>query len=322
MHPDFENRLRKVHRHIAKWAKRLDLSCYRIYDADIPSYPFAIDRYGDMLHAAEYARNHGMDDDAHSQWLEECLDVMGQVLDTPRERIFLKFRQRQKGLSQYEIFARQGAEAVVTENGLRFIVNLSDYLDTGLFLDHRNTRMLARQMSAGKRALNLFAYTGAFSVYAAAGGATETLTLDLSNTYLEWAGRNLALNGFHPPAHRTLQADVLEWLRHPSAPSGWDLIVLDPPTFSNSKRMRDVLDIQRDHPELIRRCMRLLAPDGVLIFSTNARRFRLSEAIEAAYTVEEISRRTVPEDFRNKKIHRCFLIRASATPQRQGLVRR
>lgn len=322
MHPDFENRLRKVNRHISKWAKRQDLACYRIYDADIPSYPFAIDRYGDMLHAAEYARKHGMDDDAHSQWLEECLGVMSAVLETPRERIFLKFRQRQKGLSQYEIFARQGVETVVTENGLQFIVNLSDYLDTGLFLDHRNTRMLVRQMSAGKRALNLFAYTGSFSVYAAAGGASETLTLDLSNTYLEWAKRNLALNGFYSPLHRTLQADAIAWLRHPSEPPGWDLIVLDPPTFSNSKRMRDILDIQRDHPELIRLAMRLLAPGGVLIFSTNARTFRLSEAVEEAFEVEEISRRTVPEDFRNKKIHRCYLIRASATQQRQGLVRR
>lgn len=303
----FANRLRKVHRHIGKWARRQQVTCYRVYDDDIPEFPLAVDIYENILHVAEYARPHGMEPDAHAEWLDGSLRVLSEVLEVAADSIYLKFRQRQQGLQQYERFSRTGAEYIVRENGLKFIINPTDYLDTGLFLDHRNTRQMFRERAAGVRALNLFAYTGAFSVYAAAGGAVETLTIDLSNTYLKWADRNLALNGFTGAKHRLLQADILQWLRAPTSEK-WDLIILDPPTFSNSKRMYDILDIQRDHTELINRTLNLLTPDGTLFFSTNHRKFKMDEAALRARSIEEISARTVPEDFRDKRIHRCFLI--------------
>jgi 23S rRNA (cytosine1962-C5)-methyltransferase len=196
---------------------------------------------------------------------------------------------------------------VVAEGGHRFLVNLHAYLDTGLFLDHRNTRALVQSQARGRRFLNLFCYTGSFTVYAAAGGAGSSLSMDLSNTYLDWAGRNFELNGVDRRSHRLERADVLEWLA--AAGSGephFDLIVLDPPSFSASKAMRRTLDVQRDHPELLQRCAQLLAPGGILYFSTNLRTFRFDPAAAAGLKGEEISTRTVPEDFRNRRIHRCW----------------
>ncbi len=303
----FANRLTKTYKHIGKWARRQGITCYRIYDNDIPGTPLAVDLYEDVLHVAEYARDHGMEPDEHVAWLEECIATLSEVLGIHPDRIFLKFRQRQKGLRQYERFARTGAEYLVRESGLRFVINPADYLDTGLFLDHRITRQMVRNEAADKRVLNLFAYTGSFSVYAAAGGAAETLTIDMSNTYLQWADRNLTLNGFSGENHRLLQADVLQWLEQPPQDL-WDLIVLDPPTFSNSKRMEDTLDIQRDHVLLINRAMRHVAPGGVVYFSTNFRKFDLWEEEIRATEVKNITKQTIPEDFRNEKIHHCFRI--------------
>lgn len=304
----FTNRLAKMHKHFGKWARRQGISCYRVYDNDIPGTPLAIDIYENIVHVSEYARDHGMGPDEHAAWLDGCLDVISEVLHVSPELIYLKFRQRQKGLRQYERFARTGAEFIVRENSLRFIIKPADYLDVGLFLDHRITRQMVRQEASGKRVLNLFAYTGSFTVYAAAGGATETLTVDMSNTYLEWADRNLSLNGFSGKQHRLLQADVLVWLEQPPREQ-FDLIVLDPPTFSNSKRMDDTLDIQRDHVMLLNRVLRLCAPGGAVWFSTNYRRFKLWEEEIRASEIKDISGKTVPEDFRNKKIHQCFKIR-------------
>lgn len=304
----FANRLLKTSRHLGKWARRQGITCYRVYDDDLPEFPLAIDRYEDLVHVAEYERDHNLDVDEHVAWLTGSLEVISRILDTPLERIYLKFRQRQKGLQQYERFNRLGAEYIVHEGGLKFIINPADYLDTGLFLDHRDTRALVRAQAAGKRVLNLFCYTGSFSMYAAAGAAAETLSIDLSNTYLQWADRNMALNGFTGREHHFLQADVLEWLRTP-AREQWDLIVLDPPTFSNSKRMRGTLDVQRDHPWLLRRTVERLAPGGILYFSTNNRRFKLDPEIAEEMTVRDISAQTVPEDFRNKRIHQCREIR-------------
>lgn len=301
----FANRLAKMHKHFGKWARRQGISCYRVYDNDIPGTPLAIDIYENIVHVAEYARDHGMGPDEHAAWLDGCLAVISEVLQVSPELIYLKFRQRQKGLRQYERFARTGAEFIVRENGLRFIIRPADYLDVGLFLDHRLTRQMLRQEASGKRVLNLFAYTGSFTVYAAAGGAIETLTVDMSNTYLEWADRNLSLNGFSGKQHRLLQADVLAWLEQPPREQ-FDLIVLDPPTFSNSKRMDDTLDIQRDHVMLLNRVLRLCAPGGTVWFSTNYRRFKLWEEEIRASEIKDISGKTVPEDFRNKKIHQCF----------------
>jgi len=304
----FANRLAKMHKHLGKWARRQGITCYRVYDNDIPGTPLAIDIYENIVHVAEYARAHGMEPDEHAAWLEGCLVVISEVLGVSPELIYLKFRQRQKGLRQYERFARTGAEYIVRENGLRFIINPADYLDVGLFLDHRITRQMVREEAEGKRVLNLFAYTGSFTVYAAAGGASETLTVDMSNTYLEWAYRNLEINGFAGNSNRLLQADVLAWLEQPPREQ-FDLIVLDPPTFSNSKRMDDTLDIQRDHVMLLNRVLRLCVPGGTVYFSTNYRRFKLWEEEIRASEIKDISKQTVPQDFRNEKIHHCFKIR-------------
>jgi 23S rRNA (cytosine1962-C5)-methyltransferase len=301
----FANRLTKVHKHIGKWARKQNIGCYRVYDDDMPEFPLAVDLYENIVHVAEYAREHELEPDEHAAWLTAAVEVISKVLEIHPDSIYVKFRQRQKGLQQYERFARKSAEFMVRENGLRFIVNASDYLDTGLFLDHRNTRQMVREAAAGKRVLNLFAYTGAFTVYAAAGGAAETLTVDLSNTYLQWADRNLALNGFSGPEHRLLQADVTKWLNDKHTET-WDLIVVDPPTFSNSKRMDGTLDIQRDHVWLLNRVLQLLAPGGTVFFSTNKRKFKLEPAEIRAAKIQDLSGQTVPNDFRNKKIHQCF----------------
>lgn len=304
----FANRLAKMHKHLGKWARRQGITCYRVYDNDIPGTPLAIDIYENIVHVAEYARAHGMEPDEHAAWLEGCIAVISEVLGVSPELIYLKFRQRQKGLRQYERFARTGAEYIVRENGLRFIIKPADYLDVGLFLDHRATRQMVRDEAKGKRVLNLFGYTGSFTVYAAAGGASETLTVDMSNTYLEWAYRNLEINGLAGNTNRLLQADVLAWLEQPSREQ-FDLIVLDPPTFSNSKRMDDTLDIQRDHVMLLNRVLRLCVPGGTVYFSTNYRRFKLWEEEIRAAEIKDISKQTVPQDFRNEKIHHCFKIR-------------
>lgn len=301
----FANRLAKMHKHWSKWARRQGITCYRIYDNDIPGTPLAIDLYENIVHVAEYARDHGMTPDEHAEWLQGCVDIIAQVTAIHPDSIYLKYRQRQKGLQQYERFNRSGAEFLVRENGLRFAIRPADYLDVGLFLDHRNTRQMVRQQAAGKRMLNLFAYTGSFSVYAAAGGAASTLTMDMSNTYLQWADRNMTLNDFDGAQHRFLQADVLQWLEQ--APrEQFDLIVLDPPTFSNSKRMYGTLDIQRDHVLLLNRTLRHLAPGGQLFFSTNFRRFQIDAPDIRARDIRDISKQTVPDDFRNQRIHHCF----------------
>lgn len=306
----FRNRLAKNFRHWGKWARRQGISCFRVYDNDIPGTPLAVDIYEDIAHIAEYERDHGMDPDEHSNWLAACVQICSEVLNIHTDSIFLKYRQRQKGLRQYERFARNGASFIVHENGLNFMIRPADYLDVGLFLDHRNTRQMVRTEAAGKRVLNLFAYTGSFSVYAAAGGAASTLTIDMSNTYLQWADRNLSLNGFAHGPHRLLQADVTAWLREPHSDL-YDLIILDPPTFSNSKRMHGTLDTQRDHAWLLNSVLQRCAPGGTIYFSTNYRRFKLAEAEIQAGSILDISAKTVPEDFRNKKIHQCFKITRS-----------
>jgi 23S rRNA G2069 N7-methylase RlmK/C1962 C5-methylase RlmI len=232
---------------------------------------------------------------------------MEKVLELPAERIFTKQRKPQKGKEQYEKVDTRQHERIVQEGGLKFIVNLSDYLDTGLFLDHRPNRELVRTQAKDKRVLNLFAYTGSFTVYAAAAGAASTLTIDLSNTYLDWAQRNLELNGLEGPQHRFLRADVLQWLEQPVRET-YDIIILDPPTFSNSKAMLDVLDVQRDHPGMIRACARRLGPGGVLYFSTNFRKFKMEVEELEGFEVKDITAQSIPNDFRNSRIHYCWAI--------------
>ena len=309
----FANRLRKNLKNLGRWARQSGTFCYRLYDADLPEYAVAVDLYqGEKLwvHVQEYEAPATVDPVKAETRLIEALAGIPAVLEIPPDQVFLKVRRRQKGSAQYEKQSASGKFHEVEEGGLRFEVNFEDYLDTGLFLDHRLTRALIRERANGKSFLNLFAYTGTASVYAASGGAASTTTVDMSRTYLDWAARNLALNGFGGDRHELIQADCIEWLLD-AVESNWryDLIFLDPPTFSTSKRMKATLDIQRDHVDLIRDCLDLLTPEGLLVFSTNHRKFRLDTAALADCRIEDISRKTLPKDFeRNPRIHYAWLI--------------
>lgn len=311
---DFINRLGKNLKHQLKWAKRQNLVAWRIYDRDIPQFPFAIDVYGEHIHLQEYDTGWLMQPENYQQWLDEVCEAVQFVVGFPKENIHLKQRIRQKGTAQYEKTGTNGNDFIVHENGRAFWVNLDKYLDTGLFLDHRNTRQKIGSIAAGKRFLNLFSYTGSFTVYAATGGAIYSETVDLSNTYLDWAKRNFQLNHMDLNVHQIVRADVFQYLVDAVKQNKqFDLIVLDPPSFSNSKKMLDILDIQRDQAKLIDGAMRLLAQDGILYFSNNLRSFTLDDAIEVRYAVKDISKQSIPDDFRNKKIHQCWEIRHITT---------
>jgi 23S rRNA (guanine2445-N2)-methyltransferase / 23S rRNA (guanine2069-N7)-methyltransferase len=256
----------------------------------------------------EYAPPKTVDPVAAQRRRSEALAALPGVTGIAADAIHLRQRRRTSGGEQYEKLAAQADFKLVEENGLRFWVNFTDYLDTGLFLDHRLTRQRLRELATRKRFLNLFAYTGSATVYAAAGGARATTTVDMSATYLDWAQENLAVNGVSGAQHEFIQADCISWLKTAVAERRtFDLIFLDPPTFSNSKRMDDILDVQRDHAALIDRCMALLAPAGLLVFSTNAQKFKLDPGIAGQYALRDITRATLPKDFeRNPKIHQCY----------------
>lgn len=349
----FANRLEKQYKHLKKWARRTGVTCYRLYDKDIPEVPLACDLYQNAsndelsLHVSLYERPYDKPEAEEIVWMNEMKKAAAEVLSIPESRIYTKIRKRQRGEdSQYERMDSSASRMIVMEGGSRFIVNLTDYLDTGLFLDHRPARMLVRGESEGKRVLNLFSYTGAFSVHAAAGGAASVTSVDLSKTYLTWAAENLTLNGFRthsPRAGRAprsperpdtepsfgsaegiagannrypcVHADVKAFLAS-SRREGlrWDLIVCDPPTFSNSKRAADILDLNRDWAEMCRSCLAVLAPGGILYFSTNSRSLKFDpEAIGGAASrpdtkIQDLSAASIPEDFRNKNIHRLWKI--------------
>jgi 23S rRNA (guanine2445-N2)-methyltransferase / 23S rRNA (guanine2069-N7)-methyltransferase len=312
----FANRVAKNLKQLEKWANKEQLSCYRIYDADMPEYSFAIDRYREAdgqrvwLYVQEYAAPRTIEAEAVQRRRNEALAALPGVTGVPAERIHLRQRRRTARGEQYEKLGEAAEFQLVEEGGLKFWVNFTDYLDTGLFLDHRLTRQRLRDAAVRKRFLNLFAYTGSATVYAAAGRARSTTTVDMSATYLSWAQRNLAVNGFSGSQHELLQEDCIAWLKTAVAERRqFDLIFLDPPTFSNSKRMTDILDVQRDHRALIDRCMALLAPEGMLVFSNNAQKFKLDAEIGQLYQLQDISRATLPRDFeRNPRIHVCYEI--------------
>ena len=271
-----------------------------------------MDRYEDCLHITEYERPHDRSPAEHADWLDLMARTAADALEVDRNKVFLKRRQRQRGTRQHERLGDENRLFVVHEGGLKFQVNLSDYVDTGLFLDHRITRSMVRDEAQGKRFLNLFGYTGAFTVYAAAGGAESTVTVDLSNTYLQWAQQNLAINDLDGPAHRFVRSDAMDYLDQLPARPCFDLAVVDPPTFSNSKRTDDIWEVQRNHVALLNSVFLRIAPGGVVYFSTNFRRFKLAEGELAGVAIREISRQTVPPDFRNRRIHRCWrMVRAS-----------
>ena len=313
----FANRLTKNAKHLNKWLKRENIHCYRLYDADIPEYAVAVDVYESLspqeirwVHVQEYEAPKNIDAQKAQQRLDDVMRVTPLVLGVPDSQIFLKVRRQQKGSTQYEKLASQQEFHEVMEGGHRFWVNFTDYLDTGLFLDHRITRGLLTPLSSGRRFLNLFAYTGSATVYAAAGGALSTTTVDMSNTYIQWAQRNMETNGFTGAQHEFVQADCLQWLDHASGAPQFGLIFLDPPSFSTSKRMETTFDVQRDHVTLLQKTLKLLQSDGVLIFSNNLRSFKLDYDALSGLNIKDISKATLPKDFeRNPKIHQCWEIR-------------
>jgi 23S rRNA (guanine2445-N2)-methyltransferase / 23S rRNA (guanine2069-N7)-methyltransferase len=301
----FANRLRKISRHLRRWPGK-GITCYRIYDRDIPEIPLAVDVYEGRLHMSEYDRPHDRTPAEHADWLDMLVKTASETLGIRREDIYLKRRRRQRGIAQYNKVSETRSVFKVHEGGLEFEVNLSDYLDTGLFLDHRITREMVRAESSGKRMLNLFAYTGTFSVYAADGGATSTTTVDLSKTYLDWAKRNMLVNGFKGSQHQFVRADTMEFLHRHSPGTHYDIAVIDPPTFSNSKQLQEVFDVQLHYSDLLIATARLMSEGGVIYFSTNFRQFKFDPDTLTGLEVREISSRTVPDDFRNKRIHRCW----------------
>jgi 23S rRNA (guanine2445-N2)-methyltransferase / 23S rRNA (guanine2069-N7)-methyltransferase len=319
----FANRLAKNLKRLDQWARDQGVFNVRVYDADMPEYALAIDRYGvlgeagpeDWLYVQEYEAPASIDPEAVRRRRGEALSVLTEVTGIPGERIRVRLRRRQTAGGQYRKLESQAVFHMVREAGLRFWVNFDDYLDTGLFLDHRITRERLGQQARGRRFLNLFCYTATATVHAASGGARASTSVDLSRTYLQWARRNMDLNGIAREPHELIQADCRQWLEAAlAAGERYDLVFLDPPTFSNSKRMQGVLDLNRDHGVLIDLCTRLLSGDGLLVFSTNAQRFRLDEAISERHEVTDISRATIAVDFeRNPRIHRCFEIRPRPT---------
>ena len=303
----FANRLKKNLRIIGKWARKSKIECYRLYDADMPEYALAVDVYRDWAHVQEYAAPATVEEEKAQKRLLEALGVIPEVLGIPQNHVVFKRRQRQSGTSQYTRQAEDGRLMEVEEAGCRLLVNLRDYLDTGLFLDHRSMRMRIQEEAKGKKFLNLFCYTATATVHAAMGGATSSTSVDLSNTYLGWGRKNLALNGLSERRHRLERADCVEWIKQDK--NDYDLIFIDPPTFSNSSRMEGVFDIQRDHAELLQLSMRRLNPGGTLYFSNNSRRFKLDEQLSQQFEVKDITRQTIGRDFeRRSGIHRCWMI--------------
>jgi 23S rRNA (guanine2445-N2)-methyltransferase / 23S rRNA (guanine2069-N7)-methyltransferase len=307
----FANRLRKNLQRLDPWAVREGIECFRVYDADMPEYAFAIDLYGKVarhVYVQEYAPPKTVNQESARERRREALAVLPEVLAVPPVQIHSRVRKAQKGAGQYEKRENADERHVVHEGGLKFWVNFRDYLDTGLFLDHRIMRGMLRDWAKGADFLNLFCYTGSATVYAAAGGARSSVSVDLSNTYLDWAHENLLLNGFRSTAHALYRADCLEWLMDQEAGGPrFDLIFVDPPTFSNSKRMDGVLDVQRDHVGMIQRAAKLLRPGGRLVFSTNYTRFKLETAALNDFAIEDIGAATIPKDFeRHARIHSAF----------------
>jgi 23S rRNA (cytosine1962-C5)-methyltransferase len=302
---DFENRLRKRFKHKAKWAKSKAIFCYRVYDKDLPDFPFVIDKFAEHVIAAIDVIEEGKE--SNKDWLLDIKRIISEVLNIDIENISIKLRSTQKGKNQYNKLDYSGALLSVQEFGLLFLINPFDYLDTGLFLDHRITRQWVKKEALNKRVLNLFAYTGSFSVYAAAGDAVKVTTVDMSNTYLQWAEKNMILNGFKSAKkYDYIREDILDWIPTVTA-SSYDLIILDPPTFSNSKKMLLTWDVQRDHVHLINQIRPILSPGGILYFSNNYKKFKLNfELIEGYESIEELTDKSIPEDFERSKPHVSF----------------
>lgn len=304
----FATRLRKRAKHFRRLFAKRNITCYRLYERDIPEIPLVVDRYEDHLHLSEFERPHERDPAQHANWLDLMAATAGEALEVPASNVYIKHRARQRGKTQHQKVAETEQRIPVREGGLTFLVNLADYVDTGLFLDHRVTRQMVREQAEGKHFLNLFAYTGSFTTYAAAGGAASTTSVDLSQNYLDWAAENLVVNGLDGPQHRFVAMDINEFVRRHRPGEAYDLVVCDPPTFSNSKSTERDWKVQHDVVPLLSKVMELLRPGGVIFFSTNFRTFKFDTESFPASAVHEISKQTVPDEFRNRRIHRCWRI--------------
>ncbi|MGL4982838.1 MAG: class I SAM-dependent methyltransferase [Treponemataceae bacterium] len=320
---DFANRLQKWHKHLSKWAKRENVTCFRLYDNDIPEIPLLVEIFCEAktntryVHLTLYERPYEKEDQEELQWLSCMIESASKTLLIDKRNFFIKTRKKQTGTNQYTKFNQKAFEIVVCENNIFFKLNLSDYLDTGLFLDMRSLRQEVQNQAENKTVLNLFCYTASFSVYAAKGNAKSVTSVDLSKKYLAWAKENFTLNGINP-LHREkgelkykfIEEDIFKFLATKNSLT-YDLIILDPPTFSNSKKTPSVLDIKRDWSILVNSCLQRLKPQGVLFFSTNAQKLHFDESLienASLYKIKDITLATIPQDFRNKKIHRCWKI--------------
>ena len=303
-----KNRIRKNYRHLRKWAKRTTTNCFRIYDRDIKEYPLAIDFYAGRF-CVQYFSSDREQDEASPERKEEVNNALCSMFETTPEAIHWRSRVKRKRTEQYEKTDERKEFFTVLEYGVKFRVNLQDYLDTGLFLDHRETRRMVAPLCRGKRLLNLFAYTSSFSVHAAIAGAAYTKSVDLSNTYTEWSKENFTLNGIPSHHHEVVRADCMRFMEDElRAGAKYDIIVIDPPTISRSKKMDDMFDVQKDYPFLIGHALKLLEDGGTIFFSTNSRRFTFDSALFPDTVIQEISHKTVPVDFQKKNIHRCWKI--------------
>lgn len=305
---DFENRLRKKYRLVGKQARKQGISCFRFYDHDMPEFPICVEQYEDHIYMAEYVRKHRLDDYLYQEWRTQSIQAVANVTGIPKEKIF--FKQRYKVVSrndQYQKLDSSQHKIIGHENGLQFYLNLQDYLDSGLFLDHRLTRQHIRSIAENKKVLNLFCYTGSFSVYAVAGNAAEVVSVDMSNTYIAWTNDNLMLNNLHSNKTKSVREDVMKYIRDEKS-NYYDIIILDPPTFSISKKMEDTLEIQRDHVWLINQCLRCLRPGGILYFSTNYTKFELEAQYLDSREIKDITQETTPFDFEGKLKRYCWEI--------------
>lgn len=312
----FQNRLLKNYKHRLKQAKRQCITCWRLYDHDLPEFPICIELYEDYIYIAEYNRKHGLSDEAHDEWMSQCKQLIAEMTGIDTAHMYLRVRKRMSHRTgQYEKEAPLVSSKIITvkESGFEFLINLTDYLDTGLFLDHRITRQMIHSVAKNKDFLNLFSYTSSFSVYAAKAGAKTVTSVDLSKTYLTWSEENFRINQLtNPSAYQFIHADVKQYLKT-LAPNSFDLVLMDPPTFSNSKRMKDILDIQRDHVELINDTLKALRIGGTLYFSTNFTQFSLSVEKIKSTQIKDITKATTPFDFEGRLKRWCYKIDKVAT---------
>lgn len=298
-----QNRIEKNYKHRLKWARREGVEAFRIYEKDIPEFPFLVDIYGP--YAIVFNKGDDEIDGDKPEHFEYCLSAVKNVLNIPEANLIIKSRERQRD-GQYEKLDEKNEYINIKEYQASFLVNLHDYLDTGLFLDHRPMRQIIFKEAKNKKFLNLFSYTGAVSVMAALGGASHVTSVDLSQTYQEWARRNFTHNNISLKEHNFIVQSAIDYLE--KAKNQFDLIFLDPPTFSNSKKMATDFEVEKDHLHLIKLCLNILSPDGTLYFSNNKRKFKLDPTINTLALVEDISAKSIPMDFRDQKIHHCYKI--------------